>query len=692
MPVARFGGKNGTVVKLRESDDLLAVRSLSGRSLRGELIPRPETAALKDMDLVAAFTDAGVEVYRRRKGKDLEEAKVSLRAGADTRFAGRVLVTETSDDPVIYTENIFVKFRDDLDRDRCEAILRDAGLAVKRELPFATNAYFAAAAEGTGQRVFAIAEALLKHDEVELCHPELIRRRVPKAIFPQQWHLQTTVIGGQSINAHANVAAAHALTRGRGAVIAIIDDGVDVDHQEFGAAGKIVAPRDATLQTNDPRPKINNPNPFLADSHGTACAGVACAGGLLGASGVAPDATLMPVRLSSGLGSIREAEAFDWAIDHGADVISCSWGPADGEWFNPNDPIHNEVVPISDATRLAIKRAVESGRSGKGCVVFFAAGNGNESVDNDGYASNENVLAVAACNDRGKRSVYSDFGNAVFCSFPSSDSGFPEENHPEPLTLGIWTTDRSGTNGYNRGGAHPEEGADAAGLFTSSFGGTSSAAPGAAGVAALVIAANPALRGDQVKDILRRSCDRIDPTGGQYNAQGRSTKYGFGRLNAETAVKLAVPVRPTNAVSVSRDLNEPILDFATAQAALSVNETSVVNDVRVAVELDHTFIGDLVIRLLGPAELHVPAVVLHDRAGGRTRNIRRVYDAMNLPALARFRGKSPKGSWTLEVKDTAARDQGRLLRFGLEFDLEPEPRAVPKRRAPRPKKASGSKA
>jgi subtilisin family serine protease len=54
------------------------------------------------------------------------------------------------------------------------------------------------------------------------------------------------------------------------------------------------------------------------------------------------------------------------------------------------------------------------GRAGKGCVVLFAAGNGNESVDLDGYASYDKVLAVAACNDRGRRSVYSDKGAAVF--------------------------------------------------------------------------------------------------------------------------------------------------------------------------------------------------------------------------------------------------------------------------------------
>src|SRR5437868_15250163 len=87
-------------------------------------------------------------------------------------------------------------------------------------------------------------------------------------------------------------------------------------------------------------------------------------------------------------------------------------------------------------TRLAIDHVTSSGRGGKGCVVLFAAGNGNESVDNDGYASYPKVIAVAACNDTGKRSVYSDFGNAVWCAFPSNDIEYPPLGQPKPLTTG----------------------------------------------------------------------------------------------------------------------------------------------------------------------------------------------------------------------------------------------------------------
>ena len=398
----------------------------------------------------------------------------------------------------------------------------DLKLTVKKELTYGGHAYFVGAPEGIGRKIFSLTTKLLEEDQVELCHPELIRERSVRTAFPPQWHLKRTTINKRIVNAHASVQAAWKVADGRGVTIAVIDDGFDLKHKEFSRSGKVIAPRDATLRTNDPKPGSG-------DMHGHACAGVACADGLHGASGVAPKARLMPIRLESQLGSQQEADAFIWAVDHGADVISCSWGPADGKWWDPSDPVHQEVVPLPDSTRLAIHHAVTKGRKGKGCVVLWAAGNGNESADNDGYAANPEIIAVAACNDKGKRSQYSDMGKALWCSFPSNDV-------VPSLTTGIWTTDLSGKAGYNDGNVKK---GDPAGDYTNSFGGTSSAAPGAAGVAALVLSKNPQLRQEQVRDILKRCCDRIDRPGGNYDSQGHSRKYGFGRLNAKRAVDLA---------------------------------------------------------------------------------------------------------------------------------------------------------
>jgi subtilisin family serine protease len=669
MPIVHFGTKQQPAFELKESTDLIAVRTRSKRSPRRGMAPvdSPFADALDDGTLVVAFPDAGVEVYRVSAGpktRSLGARKQTLRQSPDVRFAGGVLVDPKTKEPVLYTENLFVKFFDRIDADDCAKILKDAGLTVKDTLTFATNAYFVEAPEGIGQKVFAIAERLFSRSEVEYCHPELVRERKRKAIFPQQWHLKRTAIAGVQIDAHANVEAAHALTRGEGVTIAIIDDGVDIEHPEFAGTGKVVAPRDATLRTNDPRPKDPfGTGPDRGENHGTACAGVACGNGSVGASGVAPGAKLMPIRLASGLGSLREAEAFRWAADHGADVISCSWGPTDGKWWLASDPRHTQVVPMPASTKLAIDYAIANGRGGKGCVIAFAAGNGNESVDNDGYASYASVIAVAACNDRGKRSVYSDFGRALWCAFPSNDFGHAPFAHPAPLTPGIWTADRRGAAGYNAGSVAD---GDAAGDYANDFGGTSSACPGVAGVAALVLSANPALKWHEVKDVLKRASDRIDPQGGAYDANGHSRRYGYGRLNARTAVELAKP-QPQNAVSVRRVFDAPLPDLQTVRFSLDVVEDAPIETMSASVDLKHSYIGDLIVKLIPPPAMAMPAVVLHSRSGGSAKDLKKTYDASTTPGLAAFADKRGKGAWTLEVRDAEAQDTGTLTSFTLKL-------------------------
>lgn len=672
MPKIHYGTKNEPAFELEQSDDLIAVRTRSGRSLTRSVGPvaRPISGELSDSTLVVAYPEVGVEVYRIPSGRHIRsvsDRKSVLRASPDVLFAGGVLVDPVSKEPVLYTENIFIKFVDTADPDNCIAVIRKTGLTIKSQLDYATNAYFLEAPAGTGQQVFDIANELLKRDDVEFCHPELIRPRARKQIFPQQWHLTKTTIDGLTIDASANVAAAHEMTQGEGVTIAVIDDGIDIDHPEFSGSGKIIAPRDATLRIDDPRPKDTFGTGPDGDNHGTACAGVACANGIHGASGVAPKAKLIPIRLASGLGSLQEAEAFRWAADNGADVISCSWGPPDGDWWDKNDPTHRQKVALPASTRLAMDYATQKGRSGKGCVILFAAGNGNESVDNDGYASYEKVMAVTACNDRGTRSVYSDFGKAAWCAFPSSDFGHTPFNHPDPLTNGIWTTDRMGKAGYN-----PDEqghtAGDSAFSYTNSFGGTSSSCPGAAGVAALVLSINPGLKWLEVKELFKQACEKIDPQEGKYDSQGHSPKYGYGRLNARTAVELAKP-KPKSEIIINRRFDAPIPDMQTVSFSLEIAETVPVESLTVSVDIRHTYIGDLVISLLPPAETGISTVTLYSRTGGATKNLKQTFDAITTPALSKFSGKQCNGVWALQIEDVAAQDFGTLVSFGLNLSF-----------------------
>ncbi|MDP8907607.1 MAG: S8 family serine peptidase [Chloroflexota bacterium] len=527
MPAVRFGGRDGQRLELEDRGDLVVIRT-KRRGARHDQSPLSSRSrsAQRTLEPLFGFPSAGVGVYKAPEGESAALSSVIDEDDA-VEFAGRGL-RDAWGAPIVYTENLFVKFADTAASARCEEILRQHGLSVKRSVKYAANAYFAQAPQRTGRDVFTIAERLFEHDEIELCHPEIVREKSVNGAFAQQWHLQEAEIGGRIIAQHAHVVSAWEITQGDGVIVAVIDDGVDVDHEEWASGGKVVAPRSVSI------PRGGDARPSDGDNHGTAVSGVAVADGRHGAAGVAPKARLMPIRNASALGSFDEAEAFVWAADNGAAVINCSWGPTDGDWFDDAHPGHQEIVPLPDSARLAIDYAVTNGRDGLGCVIVWAAGNGNESVDNDGYASYEKVIAVAACNDVGTRSAYSDMGNAIWCAFPSNN--FPTHGSETVMTKGIWTTDRTGNDGYNSGS---ESFGDAGGNYTDSFGGTSSAAPGVAGVAALVIAANPALRWEQVKDILKRCCDRIDDRSGEYDANGHSTSYGFGRVNARAAVELA---------------------------------------------------------------------------------------------------------------------------------------------------------
>lgn len=532
MYKVKFGGKNGQTVNLVESPDLVAIRTKGKQKLENVALSPESRELVNETTEVASFPEAGVTV-RRVQPEPVEESTSSRGAGLsrrdvtraalkqeeNIRFAGRVLEDAQSGEVTLYTENFFVKFKDNVPEADCLNTLAQYHLAIKSTLAFAQNAYFVQAEEGTGLEVFRIAETMLREPQVEYCHPELVQERRFKAINPLQWHLARTTIGGQLIDAGINIEEAWRHTRGEGMTIAIIDDGIDTDHPEF--AGRIIHPFNATDNTDDPRPKTPKEN------HGTACAGMACAIGLPGgASGTAPGALLMPMRLANGIGSVVEAMAFTWAADHGADVISCSWGPPDGHWWDTVDPMHKSQYAIPDHTRLALEYALTKGRGGKGCVVLFAAGNGNEDIGNDGYASHPGVIAVAACNDTGSRCVYSDYGEAVWVSFPSGD--YEDTGHPVPLTKGLRTTDRVGEAGYI-----------STGNYYDSFDGTSGACPGMAGVVALVLAINPMLTATGVKHILRHACTRLDEKHGKYDADGHSPYYGYGRIDAGKAVEIA---------------------------------------------------------------------------------------------------------------------------------------------------------
>jgi subtilisin family serine protease len=121
-------------------------------------------------------------------------------------------------------------------------------------------------------------------------------------------------------------------------------------------------------------------------------------------------------------------------------------------------------------------------------------------------------IAVGASSNFDCRAHYSQFGPEIAWVAPSSAG---------PLNLGIETTDRTGSSGYD------------ATNYTSTFGGTSSATPLSSGIAALLLSRNPSLTRAQVKTAMQNTADKVGP---QAYVSGRNDRYGFGRLNASAAL------------------------------------------------------------------------------------------------------------------------------------------------------------
>ena len=160
-----FGGKNGTKHVLHESTDMVAVRTKNSRELTKSVISDRGRKALKSMEVVVEFPEADITIFKTRDSVKnplavRNKARSVLKMEPELRFAGKVLVEEDGKTVVLYTENIFIKFHDNISTDICEKILTDNDLAIKQKTDFAKNTYFVSAPENTGLLIF------VKRDEM----------------------------------------------------------------------------------------------------------------------------------------------------------------------------------------------------------------------------------------------------------------------------------------------------------------------------------------------------------------------------------------------------------------------------------------------------------------------------------------------------------------------------------------------
>lgn len=374
---------------------------------------------------------------------------------------------------------------------------------------------------GSGD-VFEKSARLVEYKKVLQAEPSFyfpveLKAAVPNdPFFANQWHLRN----GEGLNSdvsgndHAYVAQAWDILfqmdkiPGKGIKIGIIDDGFDLTHEDLSGS---------FLDGHDFHDGDDQPLPGSQDAHGTCCAGVIAAktDNGKGVSGACPECKLIPIRMNMNSYSLDSIaiESFTFAAENGAHIISNSWGPPD----------NYQAMDMNQPLKDLVKNLTTTGRGGKGIIILFAAGNGDESIETDGFASNPDVFGIGATNASGIRSSYSDYGVSLDFMASSNDSTGYE------YTDGIYTTDNV-YKGYVPGMMS----GDTSGLYVFEFGGTSSACPLAAGIVGLVLSANPALTKDQVYDIFKITADKVGDKA--YDENGFSSYYGFGRINACKAV------------------------------------------------------------------------------------------------------------------------------------------------------------
>lgn len=369
-----------------------------------------------------------------------------------------------------------------------------------------------------------------------------------------QWHHENTGQSGGTPGEDMNTAQAWDVTLGDPSVIVSAqDNGVDTDHEDLAEDIAVNAGEIANNGIDDDNNGYvddvlgwdfpNDDNDPNGSSHGTSVAGTMGApNNGIGVVGGCPDCLILAVRML-GASNSGEADAHDYSVQRGAAVINNSWGPSDTA--DPNTP-----QPIPNVVATAVEYATLNGRNGKGTLIFWAAGNGNnngQTCSQDGYVSHPDTVAVGASTNFGTRSNFSESCPEMTISAPSSGG-----------STGISTT--SNNDGY-----------------VNSFGGTSAASPNAASVGALLMSAAPDLTAAEVRTLLESTAQKIDTAGGNYDANGFSEIYGWGRVDAEAALQGQVAVLSVPGDTVRCDASVPVsvaIPLGEAEPPVVVTATS----------------------------------------------------------------------------------------------------------------------
>ena len=381
------------------------------------------------------------------------------------------------------------------------------------------------------------AEDLSSMSGVEGCRPVLRRAWEPQGgyvpapkdpYFPVQWNLDNRGTDRNRAGPDLNLRAAWGITRGAGVIVAIGDDGIQTSHPD------LVDRRQGNLDFNYYRGVPDGEPVSLAANHGTAVAGLLCATGNNheGISGVAPESRFTSWVLfgtsAFGFNNIASDEAMMDMFQHASNQVAVQ----NHSWQIPS----LAQVSMEPLTEIGISNAVTLGRDGLGVVIVRAAGNHRGDLANandDGYAADPRVIAVAAIRRDGRVCSYSNPGANILVGAPSGDLYPPEGEGP--ATPDLLTSDRTGADGVENGSNGDPN--------YSGLSGTSASSPQIAGLAALILSANPLLTFRDVQHILIQSARQTDPNDPSIRTNGAgyrvSDNVGFGMPDAGVAVRLA---------------------------------------------------------------------------------------------------------------------------------------------------------
>lgn len=381
-------------------------------------------------------------------------------------------------------------------------------------------------------------------------------------------------------------------TLGTGAKVNVIDEGLEIAHEDLSANVIANASYNFLNRTKNPT------NTALDGDHGTSVAGLISAsrGNAKGGSGVAPGSKLM------GYNVLLSQSLTNYAISFGA---TAGYDATTADIFNFSAGSSSDTLSVPSQSGDAIFAGLTSLRDKKGGLFIKSAGNGfqamrdtngaiignitycnasgvscqnaNQDINNTIY----NAVVVAALGADGSKSSYSTTGSAIWISGFGGEYGYDSavagdgfiEAAYKPALL---TTDQSAcTAGYSRSGKNKNQldKGDGTGTsnatcnYTAGFNGTSSAAPTVSGVVALMLQANPELSWRDVKHILATTARRVNPNSapitisGYFPAPAPALEaeqgwvlnagnyyyhnwYGFGLVNAAAAVAMAKAYTP----------------------------------------------------------------------------------------------------------------------------------------------------